>query len=762
MFRTFQDFVAVWFAIVCFAPLLVPPGYLVAAWANVQGFRAKSFAERLLWSVALGVPVATLLAVFCGRHLSAGKTLGVFVALDAIWAMLLVWQALGWLRLRRAARRAAPSQVATARAADRWTVWTAVTVVGIALYTTLATLGITVGRKLYEGAYAGDWSVRIPLTAAAIHNAVPIPTPFYAVDGQVAALRYYYYWYALCGVAGRLGHLGARPVLAASSTWSALALIAALFLLARYLFDFSSARLNGRPRRWLYWLALPVCCVLGLDVLPAIAGLLLPKHKLYPEIEWWRSQGDFSLSFHTAVLYAPHHTAGLVCCAMGFLLLTLCARRHGSPARWQTVAWGGVLAGACFAAAVGTSTYMTVIFAIACALLMVERALARDFRVLFAVALAAAVALPLSVTYLHEILSGAGATLHADSTHIHHARFLAFFPRNVGLPRIELLQIGYQFDYRKLTPFWVKALLRPPMTLALFASELGFFGFVLARRVWLDWRAPGRLNDLGRMQWVLFAGLAFAALCLTSEPVIGVNDLGRHAGLALRFIAVLWATPMVGEALGLPWGWPLPKHRWVMRLVYASVVVGVCTQVWQVVVARSYLWLVDRGVVTHPFAPFPRFAHDGSRYFELREAFEAMNQAVTPQDHVQFNPASTYWTAMTDYLQRPVAAFDVDCEAAFGGNLERCHKAMPAIRGLFGGGKPESGPVQNFDADGVTPEAFDRVCSEQDLTAVIATASDRAWNQRESWVWKRSTMFSNRSVRVVGCARQSSPVASRK
>ena len=746
-----------------FTPLLVAPGWMVAFFCNVQEFREKSLAERGLWAVALSVPVSILLTVLLGR----------FAGVRATWVFGVLTVA--WLLQVGAGGRGHGGV-----AMDRWTVWTAVTMAGVTLYTAVATLGITVGRKLYEGAYAGDWSVRVPLTAAAIAHAVPIPTPFYAVGGETVALRYYYYWYALCGVVGRLGGLDARPVLAASSAWSALALAAALLLMGRYLFGFSG-RL-GTPaskaghaasagvgfcmresRRWVYWLVLPVSCVIGLDALPAVAGLLLPKHKLYPEMEWWRSQGDFSLSFHTAVLYAPHHTAGLVCCAMGFLLLTLCAGlrtgTHVEETRPRTaraaLGWVGlaVLAGICFAAAVGTSTYLTVVFAIACGLLVVERGVARDWRAVGAVLVAGAVALPLSATYLHEILSGAGATLHAESTHIHGARFLAFFPRNVGLPRIELLQLGYQFGYMRLTPFWVKALLRPPMTVLLFAIELGFLGVVLARRAWLDCRAPRAMDDTRRMQWVLFAGLAFAALFLTSEPVIGVNDLGRHAGLALRFVGVLWATPMVAEALQQPRWWPLPGHRWLMRCVYATVVLGVCSQMWQAVVARSYLWLVDRGTIQHPFAPFPRFAHYGSRYFELREAMEAMDRAVGPAEHVQFNPASTYWTAMGDYLERPVAAFDVDCEAPFGGDLAKCHAAMPSIRGLFGGGRPESGPVQAFDASLITPEAFDAVCGSQRLSAVVATASDRVWAERGSWVWVRPVVFANESVRVVRCGR---------
>ena len=727
----------------CFAPFLVPPGYLLAQALDLNGFRSRSLSERLLWAVSLSTPVAILLTVFAGRHLSMAATSAVAWAGVVAWLAVLGWQgATG--RLRRSTH------------ADRWTLWAAAAMVAGALYTALATLGITVGRKLYEGTYAGDWSVRIPLTAAAIHNALPIPTPFYAAFGATAPLRYYYYWYVLCGAVGRLGHLGARPVLAASSAWSGLALVATLFLFARYLFPMQAAlgsdALRQRfPLRRLCVLMLPVSCILGLDLVPSLWSITMSPTRLFPEMEWWRSAGDFSLSFHTAVLYAPHHTAGLACCMLGFLLLCLAGRSRSSAALpWRQVAIFGAAAGVCFAAAVGTSTYLTVLFALTCTGLAAERAQARDWRALAVLALAGAVALPLASTYMREILAGAGTSLHSNDTHVSHARFIAFFPRNVGLPRIQLAQLGGKLHYFRPTPQWVKWLLRPPMTAILYAIEFGFFGFVFAWRGWTDLRRPGLLTQVQRMQWVLCLALAVGAAFLTSQPVIGVNDLGRHAGLALRFVAVLWATPLLVRA----WNdrtWPVLRHRGLRLTVYATVLLGLGAQVWQVGVQRSYFWLVDRGVVVHPFAPFPRFPHYGTRYFETREAFEAMERVIPPQGRVQFNPASTYWTLMTDYLERPVVAFDQDCEAAFGGDIEKCHEAMPSIRGLFGGGRPIDGTVQEFDATLLTPAAFDAVCAKQQFKAVIATASDRVWTDRQSWLWVRPALFTNASMRVVLC-----------
>lgn len=739
MQRTLSDFVAVVFAAGWFGVFFVPPGYLFAQALNVQGFRGRSLVERLLWAVTLSAPVSTLIAVFAGRHLSNGATTGLILGLLAGWIVLLGWQGWGGRLTRRTEW-------------DRHAGIAFAAMLGLGLYCVLATLGITVGHKLYEGAYAGDWSVRIPLTAAAIRGGVPPLTPFYGVYGASAPLRYYYYWYVLCGAVGRMAHATARPVLAASGVWSAFALVATLFLYAKHLFRVQgSEESKGALRRRCLWM-LPVGCVLGLDVLPAIAGLLLRPAQLYPEMEWWRSQGDYSLSFHTAVLYAPHHAAGLAMCTLGFLLLSMCARRHlGAMVPWRVIACSAVAAGVCFAAALGTSTYLTVIFTLACMLLAVERGLVRDWRAVIAIALAGMAAAPLAGTYLHEILSGAATALHANNVHLGRARFVAVFPRNFDLTRVELVLLRHKLHQTGKPPMWEQVLLRPVLWVLLFAIELGFFGFVLLWRAWCDLRQPRLLTTERRMQWVLFAALAFAALLLTSEPVIGVNDLGRHAGLALRFVAVLWATPLLLRGLKERRYWPLPKHRLVMQVVYATVILGLLSQVWQAVVQRSYFWMVDRGSIRYPYAPFPRFEHYGRRYFEAREAFEAMDRKVPVGGRVQFNPGSTYWTLMTDYLERPVAAVDLDCNVGFGGDLARCHAAMPEIRGLFGGGRPIVGQMQTFEDAGVTPAAFDRVCAEHGLKAVIVTASDRVWVERSSWVWMRPAMFENASVRVVGC-----------
>lgn len=725
----------------CFGVFLLAPGYLFGQVLDVNRFRSRSLPERTLWAVALSVPVAILLVVFGTRHLSTTAVGAGALGLFGAGVGVIAAQAM----MGRLTRRGEW---------DRFTGIALGLMAALAVYCVLATLGITVGHKLYEGAYAGDWSVRVPLTAAAIRGNNPVTTPFYGVYGESAPLRYYYYWYVLCGAVGRLGHATARPVLAASSMWSAFALIATIFLCAKYLFRVPSEEgIAGRLRRRCLWM-LPVSCILGLDVLPSIAGVLLRPPQLYPEMEWWRSQGDFALSFHSAVLFAPHHAAGLAMCTLGFLLLSLCARRaDAAEVPWRTIAVSAVAAGVCYAAAVGTSTYLTVIFALACALLAVERAWARDWRAVAAIALTGAVALPLAGTYLHAILTGGGAALNANNAHLKHAHFVALFPRNVELTRIELVMLGHKLHQVGKPPVWEQVLLRPVLLVLLYVIELGFFGFVLLWRAWRDLRQPKMLTAERRMQWALVLALGFAAVLLTSEPVIGVNDLGRHAGLALRFVAVLWATPLLLRAWREGAYWPLPQHRWVMRVVYATVVLGLASQVWQGIAQRSYFWLVDRGTIVHPYAPFPRFPHYGKRYFETREAFEAMDRAVPVDGRVQFNPGSTYWTLMTDYLERPVAAVDLDCNVGFGGDLTRCHKAMPEIRGLFGGGHPIVGEAQAFDAGAITSAAFERVCAEHHLSAVVATAADRVWTERESWVWVRPALFANASVRVVGCPR---------
>ena len=331
---TAGDLLASALALFGFAIYFIPPGYLLASLTQIGGFRARSLPERLLWSVSLSTPLAILLSVQMGRHFSPIISNMFVYALGIAFVLLVIAQA-----LRR--------QLFYAAEWDRPTRYVALAMAGLAVYCLLATVGIQVGHRLFESVTSGDWGVRVPLVSAAIRGHVPPYNPFYGIDGKATPLRYYYYWYVLCGQLGRILHATPRAILTASTAWSGLALFSTFFLCFKYLFHSTVDEKTVSLRR-ICLLSLPVACILGLDLIPIIIGLFLHPVRVFPEMEWWRSQSELSPSFHSAMLYGPHHAAGLACSMVGYLLLIFCATRFSLSLRlardgyctvwWQVVA----------------------------------------------------------------------------------------------------------------------------------------------------------------------------------------------------------------------------------------------------------------------------------------------------------------------------------------------------------------------------------------------------------------------------------------
>ena len=307
---TVGDLLASTLAVFGFAIYFVPPGYLLASLTQIADFRMRSLPERLLWSVSLSTPLAILLSVQMGRHFSPIISNMFVYALGIAFVLLVIAQALR-------------GQFFSAAEWDRPTRYVALAMAGFAAYCLLATVGIQVGHRLFESVTSGDWGVRVPLVSAAIRGHVPPYNPFYGIDGKATPLRYYYYWYVLCGQLGRILHATPRAILTASTVWAGLALFSTLFLCFKYLFHPTVDEKTTSLRR-ICLLSLPVSCILGMDLIPIIIGFFLHPVKVFTDVDGWRSRAEFSPSFHTAILYAPHHVAGLVCCMMGYLLLIFC------------------------------------------------------------------------------------------------------------------------------------------------------------------------------------------------------------------------------------------------------------------------------------------------------------------------------------------------------------------------------------------------------------------------------------------------------
>lgn len=730
-------------AIVAFGFFLLPPAYLFAHFTNLAGFRKRTRAEQLLWVSGLSLPLSLFLCAVVGRFLSplaltslyAGSALLAFVVgFPQIWRdrsfvvkrLLYYKEVLGALLL----------------------------FVG---YVLLVTTSVEVHKHLYESVNFTDWSVRLPMVNAAMRDGVPPSNPFFTVNGHPQPSRYYYYWYVLCAAVGRPLHLSARACLSASAVWSGLALIAVLFLFLKHLLRYSPRT----PRHYLFPLLL--CCVMGVDVLAAILGYLLKPPVIYPEIEWWLD--DRIPSFAGAVIFAPHHIAGVVCCCMAFLVFFLSraewAGQRGRRVR-ETQMVAVVTGAICFAACAGDSTFVAFCFGVAGILYTLILFREKRWAEIAVLVLAAALSVFWSLPFLRELLRET-PTLTAE-----HHRVLEFALRNRREKEHFAGSVLYNMHGFPRTFLYVTV---APVMLVL---QFGFLLIPLLLRVRSDvrrWRAGERMSDGERFLWVIFLGAALPGFFLSSAPQ-GVNDLGRHAGLIMRLVLIVWAVPLLWPYFQR-WGErkPLsPAHPWFARIAVSFFIVGLVSQMWQITVDRGLLPFLAHHPKVTPAAPLAHEDDAGARFYQLRRGLSLVEARLPPEAVVQSNMTGPFQMIVMFYSTHPFAAGDRACVTSFGGDDTACLAITKDLHTLF-----YTSPLISYvaaapypsrmpsnvearyhkwppvDPAEATPDVFLKACEREKLAAVVVQNSDLVWTVPTSWVWQLQPLYAGSLVRIFGC-----------
>ena len=709
--------------VLAFALLFVPGGYVLADILRVAGFRTLSVEEKTLWSVCLSVPLTLTICSGVGRILPAGAVLLLLVLLAFCAAILGCWPQREWID---AGDLTSPSRVALLL----------VLIVGI--YIPLALTDIGFGQHLYVSAVLYDWSVRVPMVAAAMRSGVPPVNGLGSIGGHPAALRYFYYWYVVCADLARLARIPARASLTASCVWSAWALLAAFFLMLKYMVGIT------RNLREHCVAAFAVLAVMGLDLIPTLPLLLVRKLHPYAEIEWWHQ--DRTPSVLSACLYAPHHLAAFACLLTGLLLVRLTMEE--SEVRLSP--WiAGLLAGLCFAAAAGTSILPTFVVAIACVVWAVDLAWQKQFQAVGVLAGSAVVALLLARSFLHELAT----TDSAGSGAFASVRF-----RNWDFVRM------YQGKYHVVTHHaWLDLGIAVAGVVAIHLLDLGFYLFVLIHQVRRD--RSRRLTVGERAIWALFAGTAIPYLFLSSASIASPNDLGVDAGLLLRLLMQVWAVAWV---YGLWTAWrrgekPFAGSRMRsagLALAGCCFVLGLAGEALQVVWERLYLPLVGSQTLAKQLDVLTT-DRLSERLYNIREAYRLLDRtpnAEAASAAIQYNPIGPMQPALTFYATHQIAAFDIGCGTGYGGSLAACRAVMPGLLRLYGNTEAGSarGKAANDRQDGAADQIAGKAeaeaaCRELHVWALVAESTDSIWGRPGSWVWTMEPVVANSTVRIFRC-----------
>ena len=286
-------------AVALFPLVLVAPGYAVGFLLNLFGFRGFSMAWRMAASVVLSISISPLI-VYLG--LRCGSVAFVWAAFALLWVVV---------GARFRGSFAIPRAVYWAGA-----VWLAIAV--------LSLVDLQFGGRVYYSSVAFDHSVRVAVTDAITRTGMPAETPFNRLSGPTV-LRYHVFWFALCSFAQRLGGgwLNARHALNASVFWAGLSLLCLVCLWLRIFGRVSPGALRRRSL-----IGIGLLAVTGLDLLPVALEYLQRDALPGGDMEWWTL--DQVTSWADALLWVPHHVAGLVAGFTGFLLVWFAATQCGT------------------------------------------------------------------------------------------------------------------------------------------------------------------------------------------------------------------------------------------------------------------------------------------------------------------------------------------------------------------------------------------------------------------------------------------------
>jgi hypothetical protein len=671
-------------AALCLFPLFIAvPGYVVAWALDLYDFRRRTWQFRLVFCVPLSIAICPIVTYLAGRM---GGMTAVWVLYGGVWVTSVGMSACA-TAIGRGARTHA-CRVGTL--ADTCFALAALWIV-LALG---SLIDWQIGERLYYSTTALDSSVRTAFTHSLATTGIPPSNPFF-YPGQPVPLRYHYFWFIPGALVERLGGswIGPRHAIIAGTIWCGLALMAVLALYLRLFERREGADIRGRVTTGLLLLG-----VTGLDIIPI--GLLVFLHArgvvgvVMPSVDWWNEQ---ICGWLGTMLWEPHYLAGLIVCLTAFLLLW----RIDEKSDRREVAAYGALAGVALATALGTSIYVTFVFAVFLAGWMLMAIVRRWRRHAASMAIAAGVSIALAAPYL------AGLTGSAGGGSLLHWTVRTFRPAEMALAG-------------QAEP-WRLALINLASLPVNYFLELGFF---LAIGIWQvrRWRAAGR--PLQRHQlaaaWMIAASLLVCTF--VRSGVISNNDLGWRGVLIAQFILLLWSVDLLGTLGGFS-----------RSLAVALLTLGVASNVYDLAMLRLYPWLADRGAVpTIGWIAADRQA--GSRTYAERAAWEWINSRTRAGAVVAFNPSVRLQdTSAFLYSRRQILAADTACYTIFGGLPKQCDTVRAGLLRVFSG-EPES-PCGVLQAD-----------------AVVVKDTDAVWGNSQSWVWRAEPRYANGHVRVFECA----------
>ncbi|HEY2016591.1 MAG TPA: hypothetical protein VGH38_23975 [Bryobacteraceae bacterium] len=497
----------------------------------------------------------------------------------------------------------------------------------------------------------------------------------------------------------------------AGTVWCGIGLIALVALYLRFFQGKGKTDIDRRARIGVLLLG-----VTGLDIVPILLHERF-THLIQPTIEWWNDQ---VAAWVTAMLWVPHHVAGLVACLTGFLLLWDVTRFPDRRGRLAVAATAGVM----FASALGLTIYVTLVFAIFLGI-WVPIAFFRNNRAhARLICLSGLTAFLLALPYLIELFAG-------DSG-----------PTGAGpLLRFAVKPFTFVDWLFKLDGGWRMAVTNLMLLPLNYSLELGFFLIAGVLQGAVLWRQRHSLTDERVCSFVM-AAVSFVVCTFVQSGVIGNNDFGWRGMMIAQFVLLMCGAELLTEGLlssNARRGRSHVRARHWRGLIVATLVLGTAGSAYEVVKIRFFPLASDRALTGKMrwLAPDGRL---GARTHALRQLYETLKQR-TPIDAVfQHNPDTDPQDSFHGmYADRQLAAETLTCGVIFGGDAGRCRNRIGDIAAMFDRSKL-------FD-----PTRIEESCGRLSIDVLVVKDTDSVWRDPESWVWKRQPFAANPYGRAFYC-----------
>ena len=692
-----QDLLGSIIAVILFPIVSMVPGYIIGWVFDLFNFRKRSLIAKYLIGIVLSNATMPIFAYLVSRFLSI-NFLAILLTVSTCIALIIHIASL-------VATKNRPALLS-------FTKKYAFLLGGLwIIFSLLLLVDIQIGSKLYFANVSNDYTTRIAIINAISRTGVPPINPSY-FPGHPEKLTYlYYYWYILPSIIDLIGGnlVNSRQAMTAGTIWGGIALIAitALYLRTRNknILNSWSAALIG----------IQLLAVSGLDFIPVVAIDLRARQALghmifHGQIEGWNMP---IASWLNAITWVPNHISAVAQCITAMLaLLTV---DEGNNKQLIT---SGVLAGICFASAFGTSTWVTLVLALAWILWALILLITKGQRKLFLVMLGGGLlGIGLSMPFILGLLNHTG-----NSTAILP---IAFFVRPFSL---------VQFLVAEKLQAWVNLLFLPVNYL----MELGLF-FILGIYRLQHYKDFAKSNHRFIVVETILLAVVAIMLSFMYSTVEGINDLGIRGWLLGQFVLLVWATDVI--QIWLENKSPTPKNIFsvigkqprIGKALQALLIIGLLTTFLEAFLTRTWPMLVDWNIAGFPntLSPDTNF---GIRNYDAKLAYEYTNTHLPIDATIQYNPNISLDRPSGLYGERQVVISDRTAYGVSATTFQTMQKGVATI----------------FELD-TTWEEIDKKCTQYSIDVLVINDLDPLWKRLPELEIRRAPLYQNQYYSVNSC-----------